>query len=105
MNLERRPLKTLDEGHVPFDKPLLPGESEFLSKKELGRRAFKQKTRRTGDWTVVISNGIHEKTVVVPNVSSKGAAVKAALKGRNKLFKAIKVISPIEDIRPWKRKQ
>jgi hypothetical protein len=103
--MNRAPLKTVTESWPPkSNKPLLPGEADMLSKHQLGRRAFKQKTRRTGDWSVILSNGIYTKTVVVPNVSSPGAAKKQAVKREGGGgFKVVKVISPIEDARPWKR--
>lgn len=70
-------------GYQPhMGKKLLPGEHELMSRKALGFRSHQQRINRTGNRTVVFSNGIAEKRVVVVASTDKRAAKEARKRAR-----------------------
>ena len=103
--LKRRPLKTLKEsGQLPMPsprRPMLPGERDKFSVFELGARSRVQRALRTGDWTVVFTNGIVKKPVKVQASAEKQAQTLAWKKTRynKKLWRVVRVMPPRQKVK------
>jgi len=101
--MKRRPLKTLswiDETRMePMPSPrfpLLPGERDKFSYSELGMRSRLQRMARTGEWTVIFTNGIVKKPIKV-KASAERMAERAAWKKTRyskKTWKIVRTVPP-----------
>ena len=81
--------------------PMLPGERDKFSYTELGMRSRVQRAARTGEWTVVFTNGFVKKPVKV-KASAERMAERAAWKktGYSKrLWKIVRTVPPVKKVK------